>query len=87
MSVETLQNLCSPQGSTKHSGHFADERVKSLTQVRWPFGVRARCISCHLTSVSLLSFTWDLGAPQVDSKCLSLRAKPSRGGALFILLK
>ena len=85
MSVETLKTSAALR-NLQSRNLFPDERPKWLIHVPWPFGGSVGCISCHLTPVFLLPFTGDPSSPQGFQVPL-LRARPSRAGALFILLK
>lgn len=69
MSVETLKTSAALR-NLQSRNLSTDERPKSLAHVPWPFGGSVGCISCHLTPVFLLPFTWDTSLPPRDSKCL-----------------
>ena len=62
MSVETLKTSAALR-NLQSRNLFTDERLKSLIHVPWPFGGSVGCISCHLTPVFLLPFTWDTPLP------------------------
>lgn len=86
------KNICSPQGSVKHSSHFRDERPRRESGVTYSGSMaswcQSGCLSCCLTWRFSSTFHVDIHAvARHRFQCLLLRAESFRAGALFILLK